>query len=104
MIYAALLILGAGLLFLSIAFVAVLFCIVLPMREELEKAKAKQNEHGDTIERNANATIGLYMVHNREIAALQRQCAFVEAYVVPVLPGIEEAPITQPSPKLGVSS
>jgi hypothetical protein len=36
MIIATLLILGAGLLFLSIAFVAVLFCIVLPMREELK--------------------------------------------------------------------
>ena len=79
MIFAALLILGASLTFLSIAFVAVLFSIVLPMREklaktetELDELRAKQAEHEDTIARNAWATIGLYMVNRREINELSK--------------------------------
>ena len=79
MIFAALLILGASLTFLSIAFVAVLFSIVLPIREkltktetELDELRAKQAEHEDTIARNAWATIGLYMVNRREINELSK--------------------------------
>jgi hypothetical protein len=69
--------------FLSIAFVAVYFQIIRPMREQLSK-------QADVIARNAGATIGLYMVNRREINGLSRsvysqgqKLAFVESYAVP---------------------
>jgi hypothetical protein len=109
MIFAALIILGASLTFLSIAFVAVLFCIVLPMREELAKTKAeqseqraRQDEHEDTIARNAGATIGLYMVNRREINELSKSVytltqrfAYVESQACPELPEVVDGPITK---------
>lgn len=97
MIIAALLILGASLLFVTIAFVAVLFCIVLPMRRELAEAKGEQARQEDTIERNAGASIGLYMSTCRELHALQNKVAFVEAYTVPILPE-DTGPTTEKSP------
>ena len=79
MIIAALLILGASLLFFAVVFVAVVFSIVLPMREklaetqtELDELRSKQAEHEDTIARNAWASIGLYMVNRREINELAK--------------------------------
>lgn len=55
MIIATLLILGAGLLFLSIAFVAVLFCIVLPMREELKgRTTAIPSEQVEAVSKRAD--------------------------------------------------
>lgn len=111
MIVATLLILGASLTFLSIAFIAVLFCIVLPMREDLARTNAerdelrtkqeaqqrRQDEQEDTIARNAGASIGLYMATCRELHALQNKVAFVEAYTVPMLPE-DNGPTTEKSP------
>lgn len=55
MIIAALIILGASLTFLSIAFVAVLFCIVLPMREQMkERATAVPSEQVEAISKRAD--------------------------------------------------
>ena len=108
MIIATLIVLGASLTFLSIAFVAVLFCIVLPMSEELAKTKAEQNEQrakqdeqGDTIARNAGATIGLYFVGRREVNelsksvyAMRQRFAYVESQACPELPEFGNGPIT----------
>jgi len=121
MIIAALLILGASLLFFAVVFAAVVFCIVLPMREklaetqaELDELRGKQTEQEDTIARNAWATIGLYMVNRREINELSKstytfgqKLAYVEsatgnAFDVDMAPVTEkrttiEAPITSRS-------
>jgi hypothetical protein len=94
MIIATLIILGAALLFVTIAFVAVVFNIVLPMRDELALSKQEQQKQADIIARNAGATVGLYVANCREINKLAGKVAFVEAYTVPVLPEIEKAPPT----------
>lgn len=108
MIIAALLILGASLLFFAVVFVAVLFSIVLPMRErlaesqaEIEELRAKQTEQEDTIARNAWATIGLYMVNRREINELAKstyafgqKLAYVESTTGSVFDA-DAAPITE---------
>ena len=108
MIIATLLILGASLLFFAVAFVAVLFSIVLPMREklaktqtELDELRAKQAEQEDTIARNAWASIGLYMVNRREINELSKstyafgqKLAYVESATGSRV-DIDAAPITE---------
>ena len=108
MIIAALLILGASLLFFAVAFVAVVFSIVLPMREKLvesqtklDELRAKQVEQEDTIARNAWATIGLYMVNRREINELSKstyafgqKLAYVESATGSTF-NVDAAPITE---------
>lgn len=108
MIIAALLILGGSLLFFAVVFVAVLFSIVLPMREqlaesqaEIEELRAKQAEHEDTIARDAWATIGLYMVNRREINELAKstyafgqKLAYVESTTGSAF-DVDAAPITE---------
>lgn len=87
MIVATLIILGASLTFVVIALVAVVLCLVLPMREQI----AKQNE---TIERNVGATIGLYAAHQRRLNALSDKVGAVEEDARPTIPDVEAAPIT----------
>lgn len=108
MIIATLLILGASLLFFAVVFVAVIFSIVLPMREklaesqaEIEGLRAKQTEQEDTIARNAWATIGLYMVNRREINELSKstyafgqKLAYVESTTGSAF-DVDAAPITE---------
>ena len=108
MIIAVLLILGASLLFFAVVFVAVVFSIVLPMREKLVKTQAeldelrgKQTQQEDTIARNAWATIGLYMVNRREINELSkstyafgRRLAYVESTTGSAF-DVDAAPITE---------
>lgn len=108
MIIAALLILGASLLFFAVVFVAVLFSIVLPMREklaktqtELDELRGKHTEQEDTIARNAWASIGLYMFNRREINELSKstyafgqKLAYVESTTGNAF-DVDAAPITE---------
>ena len=89
---AALSILGAIVVFLLVAFVAVYTQIIRPMREQLAKQE-------DTIARNAGATIGLFFSSRNEINKIaetvgMRNQPLVHAATMPMFAASDDEPLT----------